>query len=92
VKTGYCLVLVVLLVGCGGGGGGNEQRVSDVDGDGIADTQDCAAADSMKSRLLGFQSIDSDGDSYRVNSSGELCVGNALPSTHFAASVGTCSI
>ena len=92
MRNGYLFLFGAFLVGCGGGGGGSDGRARDTDGDGVADAQDCAAANSTNWRLLGFQSVDVDGDSHRVNSSGELCVGSALPSTHFASAVAASEI
>lgn len=85
MRNAYLFLITAVLVGCGGGGGGKQPP--NADGDGVADAQDCAPVDSTRWRVLQFQAIDAEGDGHAVNSPGELCVGAALPSTHFASAV-----
>jgi hypothetical protein len=88
LRTGCLLCVLVAVAGCGGGGGSSGSRQPpDGDNDGFADAQDCAASDATRWQLLAFQSVDLDADGRRVNSSGQICSGSALPSTHFAAAV-----
>jgi hypothetical protein len=81
------LLLLAFLAGCGGGGGGGEKRPPDADADGVADAQDCAVNDATRWQNLSYQSVDSDADGHRVSSSGQLCAGSALPSSHSASAV-----
>lgn len=84
MRNGYLLLLCGFLAGCGGGGG---RRAPDADADGVADAQDCAVNDASRWQNLSFQSIDGDSDGHRANSSGQLCAGSALPSSHSTSTV-----
>jgi hypothetical protein len=84
VRAVCLLLLAVVLAGCGGS---SSNRSRDGDADGIADAQDCAPTDSSRWQSLAFQSVDGDRDGFRVNSSGQLCAGSALPPTHSASAV-----
>jgi hypothetical protein len=77
------------LAGCGGSERGT---VSDADNDGVADSVDCAPQLAQAWRLLDFASIDQDEDGFRVNASGQVCAGGALPPNRFATSVSADSM
>jgi hypothetical protein len=51
----------------------------------VADTADCAPADRTKSQLVSFRSIDRDGDLFRVNETGTLCIGPPPPNVSLEA-------
>ena len=77
------VALSAILAACGGGG--SSRPPPNADGDAVADSGDCAPNDASRWQLLAFQSTDSDADGHKLNASGQLCSGAALPSTHFAA-------
>ncbi|WP_129642368.1 hypothetical protein [Peristeroidobacter agariperforans] len=87
MRNGYLLLLFAFLAACGGGGG--KKRPSDADADGVADAQDCAVNDASRWQNLSYQSVDGDADGHRANSSGQLCAGTALPSSHSASAVAS---
>ena len=74
-------VLLIAVAGCGGGG---KARAPDADDDGVADSADCAPQLSQAWELLGFSSVDEDGDSFRVNVGGQVCSGAMLPANRSA--------
>lgn len=89
------LLLCGAVAGCGGGGSGKAPTspnapttpTLNADGDAVADSADCAPNDASRWQFLAAQSTDFDGDGRRVSSSGELCSGSSLPTTHFATSI-----
>lgn len=51
----------------------------DTDGDGFADTIDCAPADKTRWQTVAYSYRDADGDTYTVAESGTVCAGSAFP-------------
>lgn len=80
------LLLCGALAACGGGSDNRPPPPPpDADGDQVTDSQDCASNDASRWQLLPFQSADTDADGRRVNSSGQVCSGAALPANYFAS-------
>jgi hypothetical protein len=73
------LLLIFGVLSACSGGSDKKNRPPDQDADGIADSADCAPADPSRSQRMMYQSIDRDGDSFRINEAGELCVGQPPP-------------
>src|SRR5688500_6493790 len=89
------IVLVfAVLESCGGGGRSSSPPPTplDSDRDSVSDAQDCAPTDGTRWQLLTFGSIDVDGDTHRVNSTGQQCSGASLPATYFANAVGAAEV
>lgn len=75
-------LIVATIAGCGG-----DKKPLDTDRDRVADTADCAVQDPQAWQMLAFASRDADADTYRVNVSGQQCVGSALLPGFFATAV-----
>jgi hypothetical protein len=90
------LLICFVLAACGGGGSSSPPPTPpaplDSDGDTVADAQDCAPMDGARWRTLTYGSIDSDGDTRRVNSTGQQCSGASLPATYFADAVAAADV
>jgi hypothetical protein len=82
------ILISAVVAGCGG----KDSRPPDADNDMVADAQDCAPTDAGKWQLLAYNSIDQDGDGFRVNATGQLCAGASLPPSHSATPVAANSI
>jgi hypothetical protein len=80
-------VLALTLAACGGGGSDSSTPPADTDRDGIADANDCASNDVLAWQVLTFASRNDDGDTARVNATGQVCTGATLPANRFAAAV-----
>ncbi|WP_161829938.1 hypothetical protein [Steroidobacter agaridevorans] len=48
--------------------------------------------DASRWQNLSYQSVDSDADGHRASSSGQLCAGSALPSSHSASAVAASDV
>jgi hypothetical protein len=87
------LLICCVLAACGGGGSSSPPPAPlDSDGDTIADAQDCAPMDGARWRTLTFSSVDGDGDTRRVNTTGQQCSGASLPATYFADPVAAADV
>jgi hypothetical protein len=86
-RSCWFLILSVALIACSYG----DRSPPDSDGDSIADTEDCATGDPTRWQLLRFQSIDADGDTHYVATSGMVCSGASLapPRSVFSVRLGS---
>jgi hypothetical protein len=90
----YCyrilwMLPVLLLAGCGGGGSGGggthgTPPVANADGDSVPDSSDCAPTDAARWQMLPYASVDADGDTHQVSSTGQICAGASLPTGYYA--------
>src|SRR5688572_21522663 len=93
LKSLSLLLMSVMLASCGGGRSSSPPPAPlDSDRDSIADAQDCAPTDATRWQLLTFGSVDVDGDTHRVNSTGQQCSGASLPATYFASAVAAVEV
>lgn len=82
------LVCCLTIAGCGG----DDKPPPivpplDSDRDLVADTVDCAPQDAQAWQTLNYLSRDEDADGFRVNFTGQVCAGSALPPRLSAAAV-----
>lgn len=80
-----CILTVLSLSGCIL----DPKKLKDTDRDGIADKIDCAPENNTQWRLNPYQSIDSDLDGKFTQSTGELCIGNDLPTNYMLSKIST---
>jgi hypothetical protein len=98
VKVLSLLLMSTALASCGGGSRSNPAPPPtppaplDSDQDSVADTLDCAPTNAARWQLLAYSSVDSDGDTHRVNTTGQQCSGATLPATFFATAVDTADL
>jgi hypothetical protein len=89
MRIGLVMTCAMLLAACGGGG---SRKPADSDRDGIADASDCAASNAQAWQMLPYAAVDNDGDSFRVNSAGQVCAGTSLPANRFTTAVAAADV